>query len=197
MNWTYEKIYRPIFEDENTQTKDVDSGNIRVKEPFNALNRILYGPPGTGKTFITRRKAVEIVGMIDKKINLIKSDLDENSKFVLIDNLDEIKANIRSFNSALDQKQKGIVEKLSQFGHWYYSKELNMFGPSKFIGYKNMSAERYVNVYYHLTGTDTEKALEKFHSNESDKDLQMKLRETLMKFGKEPKLGCFVHRLDE
>lgn len=27
----------------------------------NSLNTILYGPPGTGKTFITKRKAIEVI----------------------------------------------------------------------------------------------------------------------------------------
>lgn len=37
-------------------TKSIDSSNLKSK------NVILYGPPGTGKTFITKQRAIEIVG---------------------------------------------------------------------------------------------------------------------------------------
>ncbi|QOR68260.1 hypothetical protein IM538_09210 [Cytobacillus suaedae] len=60
-----------------------------------------------------------------------------------IDNLvteyNDVLINIYQFNEDL-QNDEEVAAFLSQFKHWYYIPDLNMFGPSKYIGYKNMNS---------------------------------------------------------
>jgi hypothetical protein len=44
------------------------------------------------------------------------------------------------------------------FKHWYYIPEIDLFGPSKFIGYENMNTSKY-NRGRGKTDVDTEKVL--------------------------------------
>ena len=167
------------------------------------LNTILYGPPGTGKTFITKRRSVEIIEMQKnrKSIELIKiqkNDVNVNETFSLIGNISEIQTNMLTFNNALEKNEQEIIRRLSQFGHWYYSNKLNMFGPSKFIGYRNMTVAKYTNLYDEgLTGTATEQILAKFSNNTTDISLQKKLEELLNSFEKRPRENYSMHILKE
>jgi hypothetical protein len=60
-----------------------------------------------------------------------------------IDNLvteyNDVLINIYQFNEDLRNDEE-VSFYLSQFKHWYYIPDLNMFGPSKYIGYKNMNS---------------------------------------------------------
>lgn len=60
-----------------------------------------------------------------------------------IDNLvteyNDVLINIYQFNEDI-QNDEEVASFLSQFKHWYYIPDLNMFGPSKYIGYKNMNS---------------------------------------------------------
>lgn len=73
----------------------------------------------------------------------------------LVTELDEVVDNVRQFNADLTDGIY-IVGKLSEFKHWYYVSELDMFGPSEYVGYKSMTSREY-SVYN--DGRDTEKAL--------------------------------------
>ena len=67
-------------------------------------------------------------------------------KLELVSNIDQVIKNISIFNECL-HTDKHIPKKLSTYKHWYYDLEKNLFGPSKFIGYKNNNA----NDYYYGT----------------------------------------------
>lgn len=47
------------------------------------------------------------------------------------------------------------------FRQWYYIPELNVFGPSKYIGYKNMNTSKY-DRGKRKTGVGTEKILKEW-----------------------------------
>ena len=56
---------------------------------------------------------------------------------------EDITANIIEFNANLCKGQSIASQRFAQFSHWYYVPELDMFGPSKFIGYPDTTHENY------------------------------------------------------
>src|SRR5699024_9781866 len=60
----------------------------------------------------------------------------------LVATLDEVETNIKQFNDDMINNTD-IINQLSSFRHWCYSDRLKLFGPSKYIGYKNMNVELY------------------------------------------------------
>lgn len=52
--------------------------------------------------------------------------------------------NVRAFNEGLEEGGD-LKNKLSYFRAWYYIPELDLIGPGKFIGYKGMTANKYMN----------------------------------------------------
>jgi predicted RNase H-like HicB family nuclease len=61
----------------------------------------------------------------------------------LVKSLDEVRASIRQFNADLERSAE-LAARLKMNRAWYYDPELDMIGPSKFIGYAGMTAERYL-----------------------------------------------------
>lgn len=113
-----------------------------------------------------------------------------------VSSYDEIVENVRQFNADLSRGEPGITS-LSQFRHWYYIPELDAFGPSKFVGYKNMRATLY-NFGHGKDGRDTEKVLLRwFLKLPSDsrvcKRLMSKLASLLAAHGKSVRKGASVH----
>lgn len=116
----------------------------------------------------------------------------------LITELDEVIVNVSQFNADLEAG-KGIVIQLRQFKHWYYIGELDQFGPSKFIGYKNMTGDDY-NFGYAKSGVDTEKELKKWFRTLSEEDIQYshllaKLDDKLNEYGKSLRKNAKIHVL--
>lgn len=74
-------------------------------------------------------------------------------EYSLVTEYDEVVNNVKSFNQGLGEGEK-LENHLSYFRAWYYIPELDMVGPSKFIGYKEMAANRYMNSD-DLDGKDT------------------------------------------
>ncbi|USK48044.1 hypothetical protein LIT38_15840 [Bacillus sp. CMF12] len=71
--------------------------------------------------------------------------------------LDEVVLNINQFNTDLNE-ELDVISLLSQFKHWYFVPQINLFGSSIYIGYKKMNTSRY-NRGMSKTGVDTEKEL--------------------------------------
>ncbi|WP_139904818.1 hypothetical protein [Clostridium thermarum] len=86
----------------------------------------------------------------------------EINELNLVDSLDDVLKNIEVFNKEITQSDE-LVGKLRNFRHWYYSRTLDMFAPSKFIGYKNNTAADYAigtsRAYGYMDGRDTEPIL--------------------------------------
>ncbi len=58
-----------------------------------------------------------------------------------VDSWEEIKGNIRNFH--ISENDTIASEELGSFAYWYYLPEEKSFAPSKFLGFKNMTMEKY------------------------------------------------------
>ena len=79
----------------------------------------------------------------------------------VVESYEDVVESIRAFNEGLESHPE-LGELLSYFRHWYYSPELDMVGPSKFAGYKKMTAMNYLQSHRALDGRDTEAVLIKW-----------------------------------
>ena len=65
-----------------------------------------------------------------------------------VDSYDDVVENVRRFNEDLKEPEpdpgQDLAGLLGYFRAWYYIPELDLVGPSKFIGYKGMSAHSYM-----------------------------------------------------
>ncbi len=83
-----------------------------------------------------------------------------DDRIEIIDNYQQIVKNAVTFNDALKKNIDEIINLLSNFRQWYYIEEVDDFAPSKFIGYKNMIAEKYINNHTKtMDGRETELVL--------------------------------------
>jgi hypothetical protein len=78
----------------------------------------------------------------------------------LSENFGDIVETVRAFNQGLAEGQQ-LENQLSYFRAWYYIPELDMVGPSKFVGYKGMTAAEYMSST-ELDGKVTEPALSRW-----------------------------------
>jgi hypothetical protein len=114
----------------------------------------------------------------------------------LVDRYSEVVINVRRFNQDIKNREN-IITQLSQFRHWYYVNEINQVGPSKYIGYKNMSSSRY-NRGRGKDGRDTEARLiewfQKLGTRHSQwNKIYAQLENILMIYGKTPNKRIFMH----
>lgn len=111
---------------------------------------------------------------------------------------DEVFENIIQFNKDLEQETE-IISQLSQFIHWYYVPDLDLFAPSKYIGYSNMNTKKY-NRGFNKTGVDTEKVLKQWFiklNNSSERSLMLmsKLADILELYNKKTRSNAVIHVL--
>ncbi len=98
--------------------------------------------------------------------------------------LEEVKDNIIAFNEGLGGNE-GLVKYLPFFRAWYYIPGLEYVGPSKFIGYRGMTAKIYLeNHTSGMSGTETEPVLRQWfdlaHERPSDREYIMNLVKELL-----------------
>ncbi|MGO4889956.1 hypothetical protein ACJ2A9_19605 [Anaerobacillus sp. MEB173] len=118
--------------------------------------------------------------------------------YELVTSLDEVVLNIKQFNTDLSE-ELDVISQLSQFKHWYFIPQINLFGPSKYIGYKNMNTSRY-NRGRSKTGVDTEKELKIWfvklsRDSEKSKKLMTELEAILACHNKKPRSNAHIHIL--
>ena len=133
----------------------------------------------------------------------------------LVDSVDEVLDNIETFNAEIGEYE-GLQNRLSQFKHWYYSKKLKLFGPSKFVGYKSICNKktnagnylRAAGVYVMIQGKKHYKAIDGRRTEPrlrealnltclpSQKELEDQLADFLNTYGKEPKKGATITIVD-
>lgn len=114
----------------------------------------------------------------------------------LVTTVDQVKSNILSFHKALgpDSDHK-ITETLARYRAWYAipdGKGSWALGPSKVIGYAEMSPSKYVKAdVYQMSGVTTEKVLNKWFNVLDEEDdlfdeISEKLHDMLSNHGKRP-----------
>jgi hypothetical protein len=116
----------------------------------------------------------------------------------LITRIEEVVQNVKQFNEDL-MDMTDIISQLSQFKHWYYVPTINMFGPSKYIGYKEMTTEKY-DRGSRKTGIDTEEFLKSWFiklPNESDRSKKMMVQvvDLLSVYDKQINKAAAIHVL--
>ncbi|WP_223553217.1 HNH endonuclease [Lysinibacillus sphaericus] len=118
-------------------------------------------------------------------------------EFSLVEDLKEIKQNMIQFNKDIKENEEMRRRFFSHFRQWYYIKELDMFAPSKYIGYKNMNALKYNNK--DGTGADgrkTEAVLGKWFEKKDIPELLEELQEKMNGYGR-VKINSEIHILKE
>ncbi len=108
----------------------------------------------------------------------------------------DVVANVEQFNRDL-RSRHDVVSQLSMFRHWYYIPELDAFGPSKYIGYKDMNAERYARGE-DKDGRDTEVLLRHWFTVLEEHDTRLpklarQLEQLLMRYNRQPKRNFRIH----
>ena len=104
--------------------------------------------------------------------------------------------NVRRFNEGL-KNDEDLLARLSQIVQGYFIPESNLFGPSKFVGYKNSSASNYLRGRGRA-GRVSEAALRKwFRTVGRDsaiwRDLYPRLEALLSAEGKKPNSQTTIH----
>ena len=120
----------------------------------------------------------------------------------LVDAYQQVVANVKQYNADLDNGED-VVTQVRQVKHWYYIPELGMFGPSKYVGYKDMTSSFY-NRGHRLPGQtvkkdgrDTEPRLSmwfrKLHEDEMANRLRGQLNNRLATLGRSAQMSCWIH----
>ena len=116
----------------------------------------------------------------------------------LIESYDDIEKNVRRFSEGLKSSQD-LQNRLSTFVVWYYLPTEDSVGPSKFVGYRGMTAEKYVQYSAmpgEMDGGRTEEWLgekqwfrELVEGTREYLHVKRKVDELVQKFGKSAKMS--------
>lgn len=99
----------------------------------------------------------------------------------LIESINEAVQNAEEFNQIESDSDSKALHRFAQFFHWYYFSNLDIFAPSKFIGYKNTTIDNYDG---EGSGTDTQKRLAKwFKKVDRSSSEYINLRKKLESYG--------------
>ena len=77
----------------------------------------------------------------------------------LVESINEASVNAQAFSGVGESAESIANINFNRFFNWYYFSNLDLFAPSKFIGYKNTNLENYRGKG---TGTDTQRVLSKW-----------------------------------
>lgn len=116
----------------------------------------------------------------------------------LIETYNDLVENVITFNECISNSEL-LISRLSHFRHWYYIVELELFAPSKFIGYKGNNLNEYKigsSRDGYMDGRDTEHKISQLF-----KDIQTEGQEVhhndlevfLDSFGKVPNKQVHIH----
>jgi putative restriction endonuclease len=94
------------------------------------------------------------------------NNLSEENPLLPISNFDEIIKNVYEFNKVYTINDSITFDRYGTFYNWYYFPEIDLFAPSKFIGYRDTLIDHYIG---EGDGGITQKNLEHFF-DEIDKD---------------------------
>lgn len=82
----------------------------------------------------------------------------KNMKLKLIENSDEVKRNIIQYNRELKEGRMHLSTNGVQ--QWYYIEEIDLFGPSRYIGYQDVTIEKHSRSSW-LSGGETTNEINK------------------------------------
>lgn len=109
---------------------------------------------------------------------------------LFVESINEASINAQAFSGVGDSVESVANINFNRFFHWYYFSNLDLFAPSKFIGYKNTNLENYIG---QGTGTDTQRVLSKwFVKVEPKTEKYIELRGKLEAFA--DKIGKSISR---
>lgn len=74
----------------------------------------------------------------------------------LVESVNEALVNAQAFSGVGKARKSVANQNFNRFFHWYYFPNIDVFAPSKFIGYKNTNLKNYKG---EGTGTDTQRTL--------------------------------------
>jgi predicted RNase H-like HicB family nuclease len=95
-------------------------------------------------------------------IGTFEAKLEDMMGLDFVKSIEDVRTSIRRFNTDLERRPD-LAARLTMYRAWYYDPELDMVGPSKFIGYADMSAERYIILEEGATdGKQTEPVLKRW-----------------------------------
>ncbi len=110
----------------------------------------------------------------------------------------DLQNRIKIWSSAFLAGHPATLKVTSQTAHWYYSPIYDTFGPSKFIGYRDIPIDE--NQSNGLDGRDTEVAISKLkdytileNGNNNFQKYQQKLKQFLLLNNKKPKSNAQIH----
>ena len=117
----------------------------------------------------------------------------------LIESYEGVEKNVRAFNEGLESSQE-LQNRLGTFTVWYYIHSEDAVGPSKFIGYRDMIAEKYFEYHDKMDGRETEQWLGKkqwFRKLDEGTPeyvhVKRKVDDLVNKFGKPAKTSARYH----
>ena len=118
--------------------------------------------------------------------------------YKLVENYEDIIQNYKEFHNNIDEE---IIRKLSFFRHWYYLEEMDLFAPSKFIGYKDMTVEGYkigTNPEHgYMDGRETVPKMKRWFRLVTDEEFDVyyeKLEDFLSQYDKKPNKKLQLYR---
>lgn len=99
-----------------------------------------------------------------------------------VESLDGVIENVTAFNRIDASSSSYALKRFSQFSDWYYISSLGLFGPNKFIGYRDMTLADYRGDGY---GGVTKEALKQwFVQLSTSSDEYLSLKQQLIEYGK-------------
>jgi len=102
-----------------------------------------------------------------------------------VNDVDDVRKNIIQFNIDMaDEKiRKDLLWSLSSFRRWYYIEDIEMFGPAKFIGFRNINGENYINFKGKLRDSPNTMVLKKLFVKSDLPFLKQKIKSSVGKYG--------------
>ncbi|MBD8068523.1 hypothetical protein [Bacillus sp. PS06] len=114
----------------------------------------------------------------------------------LVTDYNDVMNNMKQFNRDVLEMLE-IKDQLTQFKHWYYIPHLNLFGPSKFIGYKQMDANLYELIKKRPSAESQKVLSEWFYPVQADSIEETIIREQLTSlldlYEKKPRTNAVFH----
>lgn len=117
----------------------------------------------------------------------------------LVTDPSQVMINIETFSD--ETSNPALRDMLAYVRHWYAVESPGkgwLFAPSKFIGYVDMSAKKYVKEFDHLDGRVTEKILDQWfieldRNDELTHKIELKIRAFLARHGKSVNALARIH----